>query len=271
MISRLILFVGAAAIALAQGPLPPFAREATELLGTSATTVTDLHSVAVTRTSGTVLSIGNGASATAPQSLRFSGPTNGYFTTRQITSAMTLTSASGGGTGNIFVYAIPVINSTATPTNGLQFVVISNLGGTLNCTGSYTCNVVQRGSQQARQAIASGIYIAAWSMTAGSPATFDVGGGVTQSQGGYVWLNYLYLTNVSGGAVNVTITDGLGRQYGQTLSIAANTTYLIDFSKPGYERFFERGVVITAGTVSAINVMTRWINSQPTYNPAAPN
>ncbi len=253
----------------AQGPLPAYYRESFELLPNTAVTVTDTHNVSVVRTSSTVLTIGSSASATLPQTVRALGSNNGEYFTRQYTSANTLTSTAGGSSGTIWIYNLPTTGPGTTVTS-FTTVVISNLGGTLTCTGTPTCSVVTSQSQTGRQAISKGVYIASATMTSGSPATFDVSGVTAQSQNMNAWVRSLDISNISGGAVTVTITDGKGTSYGQVLSIAANTTYQVPFGEPGYERFRERGLIVTASAVSTINVSTRWITPKLTFSPAAP-
>ena len=266
-ISLLLLSFGGCLAA--QGPLPAYYREAFELLPASATVVTDPHSVSVTRTAAAILSIGTGASATAPQSARALGSFNGEFYTRQYTSANTLTSTAGGATGTIWIYALP-ITGTGTVSTSIQTVVVSNLGGTLACTGTPTCSVVATTSATARQAIAKGVYLASATMTAGSPATFDSGGITIQSQAINGWVRAISLTNFTGTAVTVVITDGRAVNYLGTISIAANTTYEISMGQAGYEKFYERGMSVTVGTAGAINIGTRWITAKLAYSPAAP-
>lgn len=253
----------------AQGPLPAYYRESFELMGTGATTITNTHSVTVTRTSGTVLTIGDGASATLPQTVRAMGSFNGEYYTRQFTSANTLTSAAGGISGTIWIYVLPS-SGVGTTITSFTTVVISNLGGTLNCTGTPTCQVVSQQSATARQAIARGVYVAAATMTAGSPATFDVSGLTTVGTNVNAWVRAISITNITGGAVTVSLADGKGLPYGTTLSIAANTTYELSMGQPGYERFFERGLVATASAVSSVYITTRWVTAKLTFSPAAP-
>jgi hypothetical protein len=252
------------------GPIPGNFRSSLELLPNAATNVSDPHNVSVVRTSGTVLTIGNGASATLPQTVRAVGPSSGNYFTRQFTSALTLTSAAGGLTGTIYVYAVPVTTGGSVTPTSMQVVVISNLGGTLNCSGSYTCTVVSRGSTLATQARGSGVYLAAATMTAGSPATFDVSGVTIQTQNVNTWARGLLVANVTGSAVTLTAVDGRGVAVGQAWSIPANTTTALNFSEPGYEVFFERGLTLTAGTASALNVAVFRVLPQLTYSPAVP-
>lgn len=251
------------------GPVPGYFRSSFELLPNASTNVSDPHNVSVVRTSGAVLTIGNGASATLPQTVRAVGPSSGNYFTRQFTSAMTLTSAAGGLTGTIYVYAVPVTGAGTTATS-MQIVVISNLGGTLNCAGAYTCTVVTRGSTLATTAKGTGVYLAAATMTAGSPATFDVSGVTIQTQGVNAWVRGILVANVTGSAVTLTAVDGRGVAAGQAWSIPANTTTALNFSEPGYEVFFERGLTLTAGTASALNVIALRVLPQLTYSPAVP-
>lgn len=253
----------------AQGPLPAFYRESVELLPASAVTVTDTHNVSVVRASSTTLTIGNGASATAPQTVRALGANNGEYYPRQFTSANTLTSTAGGASGTIWIYVLPTAG-TGTTVTSFSTVILSNLGGTLTCTGTPTCQVVSTQSTVGRQAIARGVYIAAATMTAGSPATFDTSGVTIQSQNQNAWMRSITISNITGGAVTVTLTDGKGLQYGQTLSIAANTTYEVTMAPAGYETFFERGLIVTASAVSSIIVKPKFITARLTFSPAAP-
>jgi hypothetical protein len=252
------------------GPSPGNFRSSFELLPNQATNVSDPHNVAVVRTSGTVLTIGNGASATLPQTVRAVGPSSGNYFTRQFTSEVTVTSAAGGQTGTIYVYAVPVTTGGSVTATSMQVVVVSNLGGTLNCAGSYTCTVVTRSSTLAKQAQATGVYLAAATMTAGSPATFDASGVTVQTQGLNVWVRGIVVANVTGSAVTLTAVDGRGVAAGTAWSIPANTTTALNFGEPGYEVFFERGLILTAGTASALNVIALRVLPQLTYSPAAP-
>ncbi len=265
-VASVLLF---ASILCGQGPSPGLYRSSLELLPNAATVVTDPHNVSVTRTSASVVSIGTSASATLPQSFRVVGPQSGQYYTRQFTSALTLTATVGGATGTIYIYAVPTTGSGTTAAS-FQVVVITGLGGTLTCTGAYTCTVVTRGSSLGTQARGSGIYLAAATMTAGSPATFDVSGVTIQTQNQNAWLRAMSFGNITGSAVTVTLADGRGVQYGTTLSIAANTTYEVEFAKPGYELFFERGLVVTVGTASAIDSVIRWILPALSYSPSQP-
>jgi hypothetical protein len=251
------------------GPIPGNFRSSFELLPNAATNVSDPHNVSVVRTSGTVLTIANGASATLPQTVRAVGPGSGNYFTRQFTSALTLTSAAGGLTGTIYVYAVPVTGSGATATS-MQVVVVSNLGGTLNCTGSYTCTVVTRSSTLATTARGTGIYLAAATMTAGSPASFNVSGVTVQTQNVNAWVRGILVANISDSPVTLTAVDGRGVSAGTSWAIPANTTTALNFSDPGYEVFFERGLTLTAGTASALNVIALRVLPQLTYSPAAP-
>lgn len=243
-------------------------RSSLELLPNAATNMTDPHNVAVVRTSGTVLTIGNGASTTAPQTVRSVGPGADNFYTRQFTSAVTLTSASGGITGTIYIFALPIAAPGATETS-LQVVVISNLGGVLNCTGAYTCTVVTRSSQLATQARAAGAYLAAATMTAGSPAQFDVSGVRVQTQGLNAWVRGILVNNFSASAVSVAVVDGRGVSLGNW-SIPAGTTQTLSLAPPGYEVFLERGMIMTAGTPNAVNIMVLRVLPNLTYSPAVP-
>lgn len=260
----------------AQSPIPGNPRTTLELVPAASTNVTDTHNVSVVRTSGTVLTIGSGASATAPQSVRAAGPGTGEFYTRQMASAVTLTSAAGGATGTVYVFGLPVTGAGAV-VGSMQIVVISNLGGTLNCTGSITCTVVQNGATLARQAKQNGVYLASAAMTAGAPATFDTSGVTVQGTGLNAWVRAISISNVSASSVTVSIADGKGTLYLSGATIQANTTYEVPIGAPSTnsplgsgEVFFERGVFVQPGTASAINVTMRWVQPRPTYSPAIP-
>lgn len=269
-----ILSLLLATVALAQSPIPGSFRSSLELVPAAATNVTDTHNVSVVRTNATTLTIGNGASAGAPQTIRAAGPVTGEVYTRQLTSAVTLVSATGGQTGTVYVYGVPVTGAGTTIAS-VEVVVISNLNGTLNCTGSFTCTVVRNGSPLANWAKSRGVYLAAATMTAGSPATFDVGGVALQGQGLNAWVKAITVANVSASPVVFTIADGKGMGYLVSGSIPANTTYEVPLGAPRIEQdngvvFMERGVVVTSGTASAINVMVRWIQPRPNFNPQQP-
>jgi hypothetical protein len=264
------------AVLLAQSSIPGNPRNTFELVPAASTNVTDTHTVSVVRTSGTVLTIGNGASATAPQTIRPAGPGIGEFYPRQMTSSLTLTSAAGGQTGTIFIYGVPVTGTGAT-ISSMQVVVVSNLGGTLNCTGSITCTVVTNGTPLANLAKTNGVYLAAARMTAGAPATFDTGGVSLQGVGLNAWVRAISISNITASPVTVNIADGKGTLYLFGASIQANTTYEVPIGVPsvagvagGGEVFFERGVFVLAGTASAINVTVRWVQPRPVYFPAQP-
>ncbi len=243
-----------------------------ELLTTSAVDVTDFHSVVVVRTSASVVTIGSGASATAPQSIRVGGPGSLKYYTRQYTSANTLTSTTGGATGTVWMYSLPVTTGTLSSTS-LQTVVINNLGGTLTCTGTPTCTVVTSQSQLGQNAIKYGVYLASATMTAGAPATFDVSGVTTQSQNVDAWAKGCMVTNNTGGAVTINITNGINTPAPllSTVSVAANSTVFISFTELKDELvFFERGIKMTASANSALYVSMLWRVSSPAFSPEAP-
>ena len=273
----LIKFLSSLLVAMAlysQAPIPGSFRSTFELVPGAATNVTDTHNVSVVRTSGTVLTIGNGASATAPQTIRAAGPGTGEMFTRQVTSSLTLTSAIGGGTGTIYIYGLPT-TGPGTSITSLQIVVISNLGGTLNCAGSITCTVVRNGTPLANMAKLNGVYLAAANMTAGAPATFDVGGIATQGQGLNAWVKAITITNISASPVTVNIADGKGTLYLSGGLIQPNIAYEVPIGAPAIAQdnglvFMERGLQVFPSAASAINVIVRWVQPRPVFNPAQP-
>lgn len=249
---------------MAQGPLPANWRESSELLPAAAVVVTSPHNVVVTRTGATTLSIGAGASATAPQTVRIKGPLNGQFKTRSLVSALTLTSTVGGGTGTIYVYGI------ATGAN-LEIVVINNLGGTMTCTGASTCTVSTSTGAAGRAALNSGVYLWSWTMTTGTPATFDTSGGASQpTVVPDAWVERFEIVNVTGSPVNVTVANGAGSWTTGTISVPANTVWSYKFGEPRQGQYFEGGMSVTAGAVSAIRMKTVWVSDVMVFNPAAP-
>lgn len=260
----LVLALLATLPAWSQGPLPANWREASELLPAAPVVVTSPHNIVITRTSSTALSIGDGASASAPQTVRLRGPANGQFRTRQLTSALTLTSTTGGGTGTIFVFGIP-------SGNNLEIVVVNNLGGTLTCTGSTPCSISTSAGAKGRQAIGSGIYLYSWGMSTGSPATFDVSGGVSQpTVVPDAWLERVEITNTTGSSVAVALQNAPGTWATGTVTIPLGTVWSYKFGEPRQGQYFEGGLQVTAGTANALRIKTVWVTDNLVFNPAPP-
>lgn len=233
-------------------------------------TITDGHSVSVTRTGPTVLSIGNGATATSPQMINF--PANSAWLgpmSIQVTSALTLTSVTGGASGYVYIYAIV---DTAN-NNAIRIVVINNLGMSLTCTGSYNCSAVTSQSSYGRQAITQGVYLYAWAVTTGTPATFNSGGGFIQNTNQGVYVYSVLLANSTGAAITATLTD-YGNSllpYLTTTSVPANGTVMLILS-PFIEMpvFVDRGLRLTA-SATGLYYSVQYKKPIARFNPVPPS
>lgn len=213
--------------------------ETSELLPASATQICQGSNVTVTRTSGTALSIAPTASASAPVSYRFG------WRTRQQASANTLTISSGSGSGTVELFAY--LNNGV-----LSLGVINGTSNTIACTGATACAVTTNGSTQS-SVFRAGTPIWTWAITSGA---YNVSGGTQQQTAKDCWVDQIWLSNITGSAATVTITDGRGVPFTLVgmVTVAANSTTEIVI--PGGSAF-EGGLQMTAGTASAINVKVR--------------
>lgn len=213
--------------------------ETNELLGTTATGFSSDSSVSVTRTSATVLSIGNSSSATAPQYVRFG------YRSRAITTAISLTITGGTGKGTVNIYAY--LDSTnalhwyITDTSGNTFTI----GGTGNTVASATNAAIPGGA----------VLIWTWLINA-TAAQFDSLGGTNAQPNEDTWVDEIEIANETASAVTITVTDGQGTPINlfDATSVPANGT--IAYERRG-GRFFDGGVFLTAGSTSALQVNLR--------------
>jgi hypothetical protein len=209
--------------------------ESSELIPASATAFAVASTVSITQGSSTTLSIGNGASAAAPQYVRFGSRS------RAITSAVTLTLASGSATGTVYVYAY--LNAS----NALKFFITDTSGntftaGTNQTVASATGANIPQGS----------ILLYTWPVTAGAFAA----SGTSNQASTDAWVDAIEVANETGSAATITVTDGQGTVINlfDTTSVGANAT--LTYYHPG-GRFFDGGVFLTAGTASALQVNIR--------------
>ena len=220
--------------------------ETDELLPASSTGFSSQSTLSVTRSSSSVLSIGNGSSASAPQYIRFNPKS------RAITTATTLTIASGTGTGYVLIYG--VLNSSA----ALVFDVYDTSGCTFTGGTGVTIHA-QPGTQPYNP---NSILLWAWSITSGAFDSTNAGVAFTSGAIGNQqtatdsWVDAIEVANITGSAVTLLIEDGLGTpiQLFPTVSIPANT--VVSYLHPG-GRFFDLGIFFTAGTASALHVNVR--------------
>lgn len=228
--------------------------ETSELLGTTSTRFASQANFTVTRTSASILSLGNGASSTAPQYVRFAPARS-----RAITTATTLTIASGSGTGQVDIYGTLSANSAA---GTLTFTVIDTSGCTF--TGGTGVTVVAAPGASGLNPIVPpfSVLLWSWSITSGAfdssntGRTYPSGPIGDQQLSTDAWVDAIEFANITSGAVTVLITDGLGSpiQLFPTASVAANS--VASYLHPG-GRFFDGGIFMTAGTVSALQVNVR--------------
>jgi hypothetical protein len=209
-----------------------------ELLPAAATQMCSTSTVSVTRTSGTVLSIANGSSATAPQYFRFGN------VSRKLTAAVTATLASGTATGTISVYAYLTANKT---------LAIGVINPTANSITGASITVAAPGSVTGNTIISNGNLLWTWTVTAGA---WDVSGGTQVSVGKDCWIDGFTITNLTGGAVTFTITDSQGTPMEQfkAVPIAANTVVAYSFTTGS---FYEGGMQATASAASSLNIKIR--------------
>jgi hypothetical protein len=190
--------------------------ESNELIGTANTRMSSQSTISVTRTSGTVLSVGASSSASAPQYVRFNPKS------RVVTSALTLTLTAGTGTGVVEVWAELTASGT------IIFRVVSNDGNTYTLTGTGSLISTAAGFQPAP----NGVLIWAWSTTSGAFDTTSVGTVYPSGPAGDQqlstdsWVDSIEAANTTAGAVTLLAQDGLGTpiQLFPTASLAANST-----------------------------------------------
>lgn len=209
--------------------------ETMELVGTSATRACSFSTVSVTRTSGTALSVGAGASSTAPQEVRFGTKT------RAITTALTLTLASGTGTGTVNFYG------QLQPDGTMKLVAEYNDGNTY----TFTAGLLQ--SLPGPAVANPKVKLFSWPVTAGA---FASSGSVDFQLNRDCWIDLILLSNFTGSAATVTLTDNQGTPLNMlnAVSIAANSTSLIVF--PG-GIFVDSGMQINASATSSIQAKWR--------------
>ena len=227
--------------------------ETKELLPAAATNFCSNSTVSVTRTSGSALSIGASSSASAPQYYRFG------TRSRVQTAATTLTISAGSGAGTAYIYA------GLSATNTLALVVFHNSSNTMACASGPGCTVALVGSSVYNSFMRSQTRLPLWNWTMTSGA-WDTSGGTAQNIAQDCWVDQVGIS----AAVASTIigTDGQGTAVPDlpTVSLPVNSYTLV--VKPGAE-FYDTGLVLTAGTASALTVRVKgWrLNKVPGPQP----
>lgn len=219
--------------------------ESTETLVASAAPLGCDANVAVTRTSGTVLSIFNSSSSSAIQVGRFNPFTASF------TAAVALTITAGSGSG------IAMIGLRLKDDRSTEIFIEDTSGCTFSGTGVVTYpqpGPVARGPK---------VYLWKWIITAGNFANAGgtASGGTSLQTNHDIWLDELELCNNTGSAATVTLADAQSspRYSLNTVSIAANSTSLIIW--PG-GRYFQGGATILAGIANAIDAHYRGIRAR---------
>ena len=244
MLKRLLILLAIPVLALAQrANMPTFSTadpdavfgETTELLGTAATRACSNSTLAVSRTDASNLSVGASSSATAPQEVRFG------LKTRLIATALTLTISAGAAADVVYIWGQLYPNGTMT--------LVAQTGPTN--TYVFTSGVLQTlpGPPVAQPAI----LLYTWTVTAGA---FDSSGGTDNQTNQDCWVDQITLSNITGGAITVTITDNQTAVLSllTAVSLAANSTTLLVF--PG-GLFFDGGMLINASGTAAIQAKWR--------------
>ncbi len=210
--------------------------ETTETLDTAATRACSASTVVVTRTSSTVLSVGNSASSSAIQFVRLNPKT------RFVTAAVTLTLTAGTGTGSVDIYG------QLKPDGTLQFVAYNKSSNTL-AWGSGNSIV------NAPNPTPAGVLLYSWTITTGA---WDVSGGTDQQPNTECWIDQIVLSNTTAGAITVTITDSQSTPLNtyKAVSVAANATVII--ALPG-GKYFDGGMKINASAANSIDAEWRGV------------
>lgn len=220
--------------------------ESTETLNTTTAAPIGCDSNAsVTRTSGTVLSIFNGASSSAIQNVRFN-PFTAY-----LTAAVNLTITAGTNSGIVMI-GLRLKDDLTT-----ELFIEDTTGNTY--TGATVYSLPGPGAHGPK------VYLWKWIVTSGAFATSGgtSSGGTNLQTNHDIWLDMLELCNTTNGAITVTLAnaDGTPHYALNAASIAANTTSLIVW--PG-GRYFQKGATIVASAANSIDAHWRGIRSRNT-------
>jgi hypothetical protein len=220
--------------------------ESNETLDTAATRACSSSTVVVTRTSGTVLSVGNGASSAAIQFVRLNPKT------RSVTGAQTLTLSSGTGTGYVLIFG------QLTSAGALQLVAY-NVSSNVLAWGVGSLGTVVTNSPAALPS-APVVLLYKWTMTTGS---WDTSGGTDTQPTVDCWIDRIEVSNNTGSAVTLTFTDNQGTALHlfDGNSIPANTT--VSYVSPG-GRYFDGGLQMNAGTANAMDINIRGVRLRQT-------
>jgi hypothetical protein len=206
-------------------------------LPASATQICSPGTVAVVRTSDTVLTLASGAADATPQYVHFNPRS------RSLTAAVTLTISSGSATGVVDVYGFIL------PSGAFEFRAINASTNTLSLSAG---SVLASGSAQVAETRTLGIKLYTWVISSGVWAA----SGLNAQSANDCWVDYLEISNSTGSAVSVTVTDGQGTPVAMFTgaSLPANTTWVVMVAGG---RYFEKGMKVTAGTAEAVTVYAR--------------
>ena len=170
-----------------------------EWVSTSATNICSRNQVTTVRQTPSTLVVANGASGTAPQTVRLVSATAPR--TRIFTAPITVSITGGQGVASLVEFwAVPT-------TTSVSLYVTNNSGSTMSC--SPTCNVITSTSGSAATARA-GIRLATWTVSAGNPVTWDTSGGTLYNTNFDCNLQSISLFNNSVSVVSVTMTTASG-------------------------------------------------------------
>ena len=260
----------------AQGQFPPITDtgvvpfENEGLLGTVGVDFCSPHTVIVDDTSTSVLTLGLAASATAPQFVRFIGNQQGVGNrSRAITATGTVTISGGtlGGVNN-YAYVFGYMDSSGV----FRFGVIVPTGPTFTTGGTTPVDVTTVNTQLAKTILNTGVYLYAWPMTAGAPATWGASGN-QQSQGADCWITGWRAMNTTAGAVSLLGAAGGGPApaFIPGGDLPANTVVSETYGA-NYEQgfFLEQGGFFGAGSASAIYVKVKGYRINKPFNPLPP-
>lgn len=209
--------------------------EGRELLPNAATAYATLTDASVTRTDSTHLSVFAGASASAPQYVRFNNSISVGFT-----AAVTLTISSGTGTGKVVI-------GVRLKDDGTTELYIED--SSKNVFTGQGASYPKPGPEPRSPKVK----LWTWTITSGA---FDSTGGTQAQVNTDCWVDLIEVTNKSGSAATITITEGASTpvDFLTSVSIPANSTSSV--VDPG-GAFYRGGLVMSAGTASALNVHFR--------------
>jgi len=248
-----------------------------ELVGTVARDICATHNVPTVRTSGTVLTVGNGSSATEIDPIRFQQVTGQVARTEALTAPGTFTSSLAGISGTVFIYAYRNASGALT-------IAALTVPGMSTLTGSSGTFVqVTYPSALASQILRTGIYLQSWTMTAGTPATFDVGGGVQQGGGVDCRLLKMLMNNTTSGTIAMPLIrsgDTIATFFSSNASLVTGQTllYMDNLRPTSTSGVIEPGLASRGGmqvsgpsnSVYMSNTVVLRPNPIPLYSPAPP-